>query len=79
MANNPNKPINHAPARTPSDEEKQNLLKHLAVRREQYAINILTGLGSKRMFSSRHAVKVALKRADLLLEKLYAVNVGETK
>ena len=68
----PMKPINHAPAKTPSREEISDAMKFLAARREQYALSILSGLGNKRMFS-RHAVRVALKRADLLLEKLYPI------
>lgn len=45
MANKPTKSINHAPAGTMSEQEKRaRTMQFLVAKREQYALNILTGL-----------------------------------
>lgn len=79
MANKPTKPINHAPARKMTEQEKQaRAMQFLAAKREQYAVNILNGLCTNMGKDSTnvHAmlmVDLAVEMADHLLEKLYPI------
>lgn len=79
MANKPTKPINHAPARKMTEQEKQaRAMQFLAAKREQYAVNILNGLCTNmgKDASNVHAmlmVDLAVEMADHLLEKLYPI------
>lgn len=76
MANKPTKPINHAPAGTMTEQEKQaRAMQFLAAKREQYAVNILTGLCSnpyeinKTIVATAKGTHSEIRNADLLVNK----------